>query len=137
MMKKVSGMQSASPSLKIQLAKETPSIIDLQSTGKTKERTVTSATVNKWKFELAEKGISEWLPFSADKDGKAQNLKCKVCTMYEYEKFAYKLYLKSKGVAIDERAHKLSLSNTNIVAGITKMDKNDEERTKQKFGVAY
>ena len=27
---------------------------------------------------------------------------------------AYELYLKSKGVAIDERAHKLSLSNTNI-----------------------
>ena len=85
MMKKVSGMQSASPSLKIQLAKEAPSIIDLQSTGKTKERTVTSATVNKWKFELAEKGVSEWLPFSTDKDGKAQNMKCKVCTMYEYE----------------------------------------------------
>ena len=27
---------------------------------------------------------------------------------------AYELYLKSKGVAIDETAHKLSLSNTNI-----------------------
>ena len=92
MMKKVSGMQSASPSLKIQLAKETPSIIDLQSTGKTKERTVTSATVNKWKFELAEKDVSEWLPFSTDKDGKAQNVKCKVCTMYEYEIKKIKLF---------------------------------------------
>ena len=33
---------------------------------------------------------------------------------------AYELYLKSKGKAIDETAHKLSLSNTNI-AGATKM----------------
>ena len=49
---------------------------------------------------------------------------------------AYNFYLKSKGIAIAERAHKLSLSITNTVAGITKMDKNDEER-KQKFEVAY
>ena len=40
-------------------------------------------------------------------------------------------------MATDKRAHKLSLLNTNIVTGITKMDKNDEERTKWKFEVAY
>ena len=142
---KVPGTQSASYSQKIQPAKKNPSTKDLQNTAKTKERTVFSVTLNKWKSELAEKGISEWFTFYTDKDGKAKNLKCKICTIYEHETkkchfiqnllllavqipkksaiedyaisqphhHAYELYLKSKGIAIDETIsfkHKYSCS---------------------------
>ena len=84
-MAKVPGAQLASPSLKIQPRKKTPSTKDLQSPGKIKERNVTSATVNNWKSELAEKDVSESLTFNTYKDGKARNLKCKFCTIYQHE----------------------------------------------------
>ena len=84
-MAKVPGAQLASLSLNIQPGKKTPSPKDLQSPGKIKERNVTSATVNKWKSELAEKDVSEWLTFNTYKDGKARNLKCKFCTIYQRE----------------------------------------------------
>ena len=49
----------------------------------TVSRTVTPATVDKWKAELASHSISEWLKYDIDKDRKVKDMKCKFCITYE------------------------------------------------------
>ena len=52
---------------------------------------------------------------------------------------AYNLYLKSKGVSVDDMSKASSTvpKNTNIMSGIAQMDQKDLERTRKKFEVAY
>ena len=136
-------------------------------------RTVTPVTVEKWKSELVEYNVAEWLQYSVDSNGKVANMKCKFCITYKdaikdlpnfsdifiigstnYKKStveehatkckphlkAYKLFLSSKGISIEDAAKSLSVAvpnNTNIVAGIATMDKKDLEKTKLKFDVSY
>ena len=49
----------------------------------TSTRTVTIATIEKWKTELATYNVSEWLSYDTDINGKVKDLKCKFSTMYE------------------------------------------------------
>ena len=49
----------------------------------TVSQSVTPATVDKWKAELASHSISEWLTYDIDKDGKVKDMKCKFCITYE------------------------------------------------------
>ena len=46
-------------------------------------RTVTPATVQKWKSEMAVYSLSEWLTYSIHINGKVQDMKCTVCAKYE------------------------------------------------------
>ena len=46
-------------------------------------RTVTPATAEKWKSEMAVHSLSEWLTYTIGKNGKVQGMKCIVCTKYE------------------------------------------------------
>ena len=46
-------------------------------------RTVTPATVEKWKSEMAVHPLSEWLTYSIDNNGKVQDMKWTVCVKYE------------------------------------------------------
>ncbi|XP_057317246.1 E3 SUMO-protein ligase KIAA1586-like [Hydractinia symbiolongicarpus] len=48
----------------------------------TSTRTVTPATVEKWKAELAQHSVAEWLLYDI-KDGKVKNMRCKFCTTYQ------------------------------------------------------
>ena len=47
------------------------------------ERTVTPSTVEKWKSELSELNMEEWLLFDSDANGKVRNLRCKFCIQFE------------------------------------------------------
>ena len=47
------------------------------------ERTVTPSMVEKWKAELFELNVAEWLLFDSDANGKARNLRCKFCIQFE------------------------------------------------------
>lgn len=104
-------------------------------------RTVTPTTVEKWKSELAEYNVAEWLQYSVDSNGKVANMKCKFCITYKdalkdlpnfsdifiigstnYKKStveehatkckshlkAYKLFLSSKGISVEDAAKSLS-----------------------------
>ncbi len=46
-------------------------------------RTVTASTVEKWKSDLSEYSAAEWLTYDVDAAGKARNLRCKFCMMFE------------------------------------------------------
>ena len=46
-------------------------------------RTVTPATIEKWKSDMAIYSLSEWLTYSIHINGKVQDMKCTVCTKYE------------------------------------------------------
>ena len=46
-------------------------------------RTVTASTVEKWKSDLSEYSAAEWLTYDVDAAGKARNLRCKFCIMFE------------------------------------------------------
>ena len=52
---------------------------------KPSNRTVTPATIENWKSELAIHSVAEWLTYDTDKDGKVKDMKCKFCTKYEEE----------------------------------------------------
>jgi hypothetical protein len=46
-------------------------------------RTVTPQTVEKWKSELADLYVAEWLEYAVDSNGKVKSLTCKFCTAFE------------------------------------------------------
>ena len=46
-------------------------------------RTVSVSTVENWKSELSDLNVAEWLTYDVDSDGKAKNLKCKYCIMFQ------------------------------------------------------
>ena len=46
-------------------------------------RTVSASTVEKWKSDLSEYLAAEWLTYDVDAAGKARNLRCKFCIMFE------------------------------------------------------
>lgn len=48
-----------------------------------KKLKVSASTVEKWKSEMTKYNVAEWLTYETDSNGKARNLKCKVCIMYE------------------------------------------------------
>ena len=54
-----------------------------KTTTTTTSRTVTPATLEKWKSELADYFVSDWLDYTVDSNGKVKHMKCKFCTKFE------------------------------------------------------
>jgi hypothetical protein len=56
---------------------------NIGASGSNEVRTVTASTVEKWKSDLSEYSAAEWLTYNVDAAGKARNLRCKFCIVFE------------------------------------------------------
>ena len=79
--------------------------------------TVTPATVDKCKAELASHSVSEWLTYDIDKDGKVKDMKCKFCITYENDikNLTLLTFLQSVLRIIKSLLLKIMLQKVNII----------------------
>ena len=134
-------------------------------------RKVTAATIEKWKSELADFAVNEWLYYEKDASGVPTALFCKFCTDHEAEiksdgftnqyikgstnfrkssveyhaqntkshTVAYELHIKESGKdskKIKKFKHSAA-GSSDVLEGISTMEKNEVARTKIKFETAY
>ena len=78
--KTIFNMFGSTSSKSATLTKENPKQADKISSSKMTSRTVTPSTIEKWKSELAEYFVPEWLEHAVDSKGKVKYLRCKFCT---------------------------------------------------------
>ena len=63
-----------------------------KKTSASSTRTVSKATIEKWKIEVANYFVNDWFEYSEDREGNPTSMRCKYCVMLGLQIFDVRLF---------------------------------------------